>query len=169
MINYSTSLRTNIRTGEKKVYATAQAREVLDFDQFVTFVAEHQSKYDAGDIVAVLTTVGKRLRELLLAGNKVNLGLFGNFWISLGSVGARAKTDDQGNTITAFEAFTVNNIKKVKVLFTPGKLLDDMYHDATFMEVPVRRYQRALMDVIDQGKTIVDLDPTDDIESPEAG
>lgn len=149
MIPYSVTMRPNPmnENDPKKAYASAQTIEVLDFDAFVRFVAEHQSKYDEADISAVMFIISKRIRELLLDGKKVSLGPFGDIWLSLNSKGAES-----------IEAFTQNNILDINILFTPGRFLNNLRPDATFFEVPIRRHQESLMDAVNEGLSVVNLD-----------
>jgi len=156
MIYYSTSMRGNPQHEDdpKKAYAQPQANEVMDLDQFTEYVVQHSSKYDEADFSAMLIILAKRLRELLLAGKKINLGTFGDFWVTFNSKGA-----------VSMEDFTEDNITDVNVLFTPGKYLEDLRKHATFQEVPLRRHQAALMTAVDKGQTVVDLTvPTDEAD-----
>ena len=148
MIYYSTTMRGNPQHEDdpKKAYGQPQAGEVMNLDQFTEYVVQHNSKYDEADISAVLIILAKRLRELLLAGKKINLGTFGDFWITFNCKGA-----------VTLEDFTENNITDVNVLFFPGKYLEDLRKHATFQEVPIRRHQAALMAAVDKGETVVDL------------
>lgn len=148
MIDYSVTLRINPQDKQKpaKAYATPQCTQVLELEEFAEHIATHGSKYDEGDITAVLIQTVKCLKEMLLAGNKVKLGKLGDFWISLTCEGAES-----------LEEFSDDNIKGVKVLFTPGSEFENMVGKAQFRTVTTRAVQAAALKAVKAGEDSVDL------------
>ena len=155
MINYSVTMMANPMKPEeaKKAYARAQVTEIYDFAHFAKYVADHNSKYDEEDVMAVLIAVARRIRECLLNGRKVRLGHLGDIWLTLSSTGAESK-----------DAFTVDNIKVVKALFTPGDYLQGLRKEAQFHLTTSRRAQDATLEAETDGKTFADWSPEEEEE-----
>ena len=88
MINYSIVMRGNPtdKTVAKKAYASAQYSEVMDINRFAEHIASHGCVYKRSDIVAILTMSVDCMREQLLAGQKIQLGDLGSFYISINSI-----------------------------------------------------------------------------------
>ncbi len=87
-----------------KYYARAVQDRTLDFNEFVTHIADHNSPYSRGVINGVLTDMLSCLQELILDGKSVRLGDLGLFYVGITSTGVE-NVDD----------FSVNNIKGVKL------------------------------------------------------
>ena len=153
MINYSIAimgtkpgtLKADIK--ETKAYGTAQVHEVLDLQKFAKHIADHGCAFDRGDVVAIITKAVDCLREMMLAGNKVNLGELGAFYPELQTEGA-VTTDD----------FTIDNIKAVNVCWIPGKLFKNLRQDAEFQLVPCRNAVADDIKVIKNTDTIHGLE-----------
>ena len=149
MINYSiTIMGTKPGTKkseitETKAYGTAQCNEVLDVDKFAEHITSHGCAYDKGDVVAIITKVVACLREQMLAGNKVDLGDLGSFYVELATEGAVLAED-----------FTTNNIKEVKVRWAPGSKFKNLRDAATFKFVPTRATQAETNKEIKNQETI---------------
>ena len=65
--------------GKKKYYATAVQDRTMEFEDFVTHIAEHNSPYSRGTVHGVLMDTLDCLQELILDGKSVrfsDLGLF---------------------------------------------------------------------------------------------
>ena len=136
MINYSIAIRS-AQPGKKKneitetkAYPVYQASDTLTAEDLAEHIAAHGSKYDEGDIAAILHLAVRCLRELLLEGKIVQLGKLGSFAPSLKVEGSAS-----ASTVSA------ENIKKVKVNFRPGKKFAEMRADAEFQCVPSREAQ----------------------------
>jgi len=129
-INYSLTLRGNPSdpTAAKRVYANAQAKQVLDINDFADHIISHGSVYSKGDLVGILTMAVSCIKEQLLSGNSVQLGELGKFYISLSSQGART-----------FDEFTAQNIKKVSAKWTPSQELKDLRSKAEFERVLTKK------------------------------
>ena len=153
MINYSITImsttpgtkKANIT--ETKAYGTAQVHEKLTFDDFCKHVSDHNSPFSKGTIKGILTDAVSCLREQLLAGNAVDLGDLGKYHVELQTEGA-VTTED----------FSVANIKKVNVCWTPGKQFKNLREAASFQLVPGRKQQADAVEVIKNTDTIHGLE-----------
>ena len=133
MINYSIAMLGNPAKQEepKKAYGVAQYAEKMTLEQFSEHISDHNSVYDAEDVKAILGKAVKCLREMLLAGKKVELGKLGEFYVTLQGKGAEtAKTYNPDSCV-----------EKVNVVWSPGKSFEDLKKDATFNFVASRDEQ----------------------------
>ncbi len=128
-----------------KTYGVAQLNDVVDLSEFSRHIAEHGSVYRRSDIQAVLLQMVDCLHEMILDGKKVQLGELGAFSPSLTTEGTEKAED-----------FTANNIKKVRTLWSPGKMFKDVRQDAEFQMVPSRAAQAEAL-AKERGK---ETDPT---------
>ncbi len=151
MINYSVSQRVNPqdRTQPKKAYGRVQISGVMSLDRFAQHIAGHGSKYDRGDIYAVLVTAGRCLRELVLQGYKV----------SLGDLGAFSPTIKSGSA-DSVELYTPACIKGVTIAWDKPANMENMLTDATFQQVSSRAAQAAALKAEKEGKTNASWDST---------
>ena len=136
MIDFSLSARLSNpqdkQTG-KKIYANAQAREVIDLGRFAKHISEHGSPYTRDVVVGVITAMVDCLREQLLLGNKVQLGELGSFYVRISSKGVENAEDfNAGSDITA-----------VNVRWDRGQNFGDLLKDAEFNLVATRAQQMA--------------------------
>ena len=133
MINYSIAMMGNPAKQEepKKAYGVAQYAEKMTLEQFSEHISDHNSVYDAEDVQAILGKAVKCLREMLLAGKKVELGKLGEFYVTLKGKGAETAKDYTPDTY----------VEKVNVVWTPGKLFADLKKEATFNFVASRDEQ----------------------------
>ncbi len=114
-----------------KTYAVAQCAQVMKLNDIAKHMSSHSSKYNKGDVMAVLTQMSDCLREQLLLGNKVSLGDMGSFSLVLIGDGAdNAKS------------FSTSLIKKVKVRWEPSDELSDLAQSAEYTYVGTRESQR---------------------------
>ena len=132
-IPYSLVLR-QVQPGKpkqgNKTFPTAQSRQVLDLTAMAAHMTAHSSKYDKGDIMAVVTQLASCIREQLLLGNKVNLGDLGSFYVSL----------DSKSALNA-EEFSTSQIKRVLVRWSPSNTLSGLEKEASFEYVSTRKAQ----------------------------
>ena len=133
MVNYSIAMMGNPAKQEdpKKAYGVAQYAEKMTLAQFSEHISDHNCVYDAEDVQAILGKAVKCLREMLLAGKKVELGKLGEFSLSLQGKGA--ETADKYNPDIYVE--------KVNVIWTPGKQFEDLKKDTVFNFVASRKDQ----------------------------
>lgn len=127
-------------------YAKAQVNEVLSFRNFVQHIADHGG-YTRGKVKGVLSDLCTCLVEMLLEGKKVQIDELGDFWISLSSEGAES-----------CEKFTAENIKGVKIVFTPGVDFENLLSKAEFEPVASRTAQAAVLRAEKKGEGSVDLE-----------
>ena len=133
MINYSIAMLGNPAKQEdpKKAYGVAQYAEKISLGDFSEHISEHNSVYDAEDVQAILGKAVKCLREMLLAGKKVELGKLGEFYVTL-----------QGKGVAAAKDYNpAIHVEKVNVVWTPGKLFQDLKSEASFQLVASRDEQ----------------------------
>ncbi len=149
MINYSIVMRGNPRDPEasKKAYAAAQYSEVMTLEKFAEHISSHGSVYSRADIVAILTLAVDCMREQLLAGQKIQLGDLGSFYISLNSEGA----------LTAAEYNPDIHVKKINVNWSCGRRFADLLPEAVFNLVAPREAARKVVKALKAGDTTVDL------------
>lgn len=94
-------------------------------------------------IHAILTMAVDCIHELILKGCKVVLGDLGSFWVNFKSRGE----------LVAADFVAANNIKKLRVRYTAGKVFSDLIGDAEFNQVPSRAIQAATLKTINGEKT----------------
>ena len=73
--------------GKKKFYATAVQDRTLEFEDFVTHIAEHNSPYSRGTVHGVLMDTLDCLQELILDGKSVRFSDLGLFSLGMSSRG----------------------------------------------------------------------------------
>ncbi len=129
-----------------KAYAKNQVREIWDLNKFCKHIASHNSGYSRGMVKAILSDMCDCLVEQLLNGNKIKLGEFGVFSLSISCEGAES-----------LEKFTEDNIKEVNINFNPGEDLVNLRSDAEFKLVASRVAQAAVLKAEKANETTVDL------------
>ena len=105
------NLGKDAETNPRKLYAQAVNNGTVTFKELYKDIAENCSLTSA-DVKAVLDRMNYELDKNLQAGRIVQFGEFGNFRMSIGSTGA-----------TEEKEFSSSQIKKPKIIFTPGKEL----------------------------------------------
>lgn len=141
MIEYSIYMMGNpIKPEEpQKAYAKNQVREIWDLNKFCKHIASHNAGYSRGMVKAILSDMCDCIVEQLLNGNKIKLGEFGVFSISINCEGAES-----------LEKFTEENIKSVNIKFNPGgetlrtlliKLSSNLWQ-AVLVKLPCLRLKR---------------------------
>jgi len=153
MINYSIAI-LSAQPGTKKdqithtkAYGVSQTNETVDLNAFAKHITDHGCVYSRGDVVGLLTIAVDCLREMMLAGKRVNLGALGAFWPELETEGARTT-----------EEFSAANIKAVNVRWAPGKDFKNLRQEATFQLVPGRSAQEDAIEIIKNEDTIQGLE-----------
>lgn len=149
MIDYSVFMQGNPLRPEApaKAYAKPQVHEVMTFAKFAQHIADHNGVYSRGTVKGVIADMCECLVEMLLQGNKVQLGELGDFWISLNSEGAET-----------VQKFSASNITSVNIIFTPGEDFANLRLRATFNPVSSRTAQAATLKAEKAGETTVDLE-----------
>lgn len=135
MIEYSIYMMGNPIKPEEapKAYAKNQVREIWDLNKFCKHIASHNAGYSRGMVKAILSDMCDCLVEQLLNGNKIKLGEFGIFSLSISCEGAES-----------LDKFTEDNIKEVNINFNPGVDLMDLRPKAEFSLVASRAAQACL-------------------------
>ena len=109
--------------GPRKFHARALQSGVANLDELALLSAKQSSLSKAdcyGVIIALLDAIVYRLNE----GDKIELGHLGDFKISVSSEGVA--TEDE---------FSVAQIKKARILFTPGNDLKGLLNNLTYKQV----------------------------------
>lgn len=160
MVNYSIVMRGNPQDKEasKKAYAVSQYISVMNLDSFAKHIATHGCVYSRADIVAILTLAVDCMREQLLAGQKIQLGDLGNFYLSLSSEGA----------LTANDFDPKLHIRSVNVIWERGANFCNLKEDAEFNQVAGRAVQKKVIAAVNNGDTSVELVETTTEASAEA-
>ena len=135
----------------EKAYARVQINEVISTQKFINHISEHNGVFSKGTVKGVTTDMVSCLREMLVAGNKVEIEGLGTFGISLSSEGAES-----------MEKFTASNIKSVNLVFKPAEELQDLIQDATFTQVSSRRVQAAALKAEKAGDESVVINPKEE-------
>ncbi len=154
MLNYSIVMRGNPRDPEaaKKAYACTQYSEVMNLEKFAEHIATHGSVYSRADVAAILTLAVDCMREQLLAGQKIQLGDLGSFYLSLNSAGAD----------TAADFNPAVHVKKVYVNWSQGKRFKGLLPEVTFNLVATRRAAKKVVAALKAGETTVNLADEED-------
>lgn len=149
MIEYSIYMMGNpIKPEEpQKAYAKNQVREIWDLNKFCKHIASHNAGYSRGMVKAILSDMCDCIVEQLLNGNKIKLGEFGVFSISINCEGAES-----------LEKFSEENIKSVNIKFNPGVDFENLVGQAEFKLVASRAGQAALLKAEKANETTVDLE-----------
>ena len=169
-IKYSISMRANPMNAEEapKAYGTIQLNKTLTLEDLAEHIHDHNTVFSKGVIMGVLVDMTHCVREALAEGNAVQLGELGEFRPTISTEGASAGTDADGNAITAQEAFTASNIKKLNINFVNGSGMEFDVNKLDFEYVTTRKAQAAAKKAQKQGKTSADWtdpessDATDD-------
>jgi predicted histone-like DNA-binding protein len=109
-----------------KFYAQAQGHGDMDFDSICKDVDSRCTATPA-DVAAVLKALLTTMEVFLGKGEIIRLGDFGTFQIAVSSTGAETK-----------EEFHSSMIKKGRISFRPGKLLNNMLKTLEYTQVPKR-------------------------------
>ena len=135
-IRYSLCTRESqfARVQAPKTYANLQYNGKVNLSGLAAHMVEHGSKYEEGDILAILTNAVNCIKEMLLLGYKVELGKLGTFSNSIRQTGAASTSDYNPAT----------NIIRLRARFSPGKALMDYKDEAEFEFVPIRKNQDLL-------------------------
>lgn len=150
MINYSIAMMGNPAKPDdpKKAYGVAQYTEKMTLEKFSEHISEHNNVYDAEDVQAILGKAVKCLREMLLAGKKVELGKLGEFYVTLQGKGTEIASKYNPDIC----------VEKVNVVWVPGKSFENLKENAVFNIVANRDEQRA---AIRRAKAQGDANPAD--------
>lgn len=148
MINYSIFMWKN-PMDEKSVeqaYAKNQLTKVMSFDEFVSHISDHNGVFSRGTVKGVVSDTCSCLVEQLLNGYKVQFGELGAFGLTLSC-----------DPAPSLKEFSVDNIKEVNILFTPGPDFENLRSKAEFNLVTSRAVQAASIKAIKANEDTLDL------------
>lgn len=125
MIRYKKYQNNNPESKAYKKWYGRAVHELVEFDEFITHVANHHCAFSEATIRGVLIEMEICLRELLLEGKAVRIDDLGIFRIGLETAPAAVAAE-----------FTAANIKGVHLNLYLGKrfLAADLFKDAKFRE-----------------------------------
>ncbi|GHU58295.1 DNA-binding protein [Bacteroidia bacterium] len=106
--------------GKIKTYAVAKANGYCDIDKLCELVSA-RSTVSSADVKAVIDSMNWVMHIELRSGNIVQLGEFGNFRLSVKSNGTETEKE-----------FNATNIKKARIIFTPGTSLRSTQSNVSF-------------------------------------
>ena len=168
-IKYSLALRANPMNAEEdpKAYGTIQLNKTLTLEDLAEHIHDHNTVFSKGVIMGVLVDMTHCVREALAEGNAVQLGELGEFRPTISTEGASAGTDADGNAITAQEAFTASNIKKLNINFVNGSGMEFDVNKLDFEYVTTRKAQAAAKRAEKKGEKSADwTDPEEEQTQP---
>ena len=144
-------LKINIgdQAGETVFRPYLQTAGVLSLDDIAEHMSEHNSKYDEGDINAVLRQFIKCASEMILNGYKVNLGRFGTFRPSI-----RTTSEQSADAVTAA------NITDLRLAWSPGIRTRHLVDKVEFNLVGKRTNQKTLVSAEKNGQSSITLSQT---------
>lgn len=148
-INYSVSgskATVGKNAGRILYHPTLQLTGTMTLPEMAQHMSEHDSKYNEGDIYAVLVQFIKCIKEKATQGYKVRLG-------DLGAFSPRIKTVSQ----TAAEDVSAADIRTLTLRWVAGGRTKDFKADAEFVNVPRRKNQALLMQAEKSGQTTMSL------------
>lgn len=108
----------------KKFYASTVLGGHAGTDVLIRRI-EKLSTMSGGDIRGVIYTLIDVVPELLEEGKKVEIGELGSFSVSISSTGSETE-----------EEVSAANIRKAKILFSPGKKFKQMLNNLEYHKVP---------------------------------
>ena len=147
-VKYSVCMMENPARPDEpaKAYGRVQFNANMTTKQFIEHIADHNGVFSKGTVKGVTTDLVSCLREMLVAGNKVQIEGLGTFGISLSCEPAKDKL-----------SFTANNIKKVNLIFSPAEELQNLIKDCVFEQVTSRRVQALSLEAEKKDFDSVDL------------
>lgn len=125
MIRYKTYQNNNAESTNKGKWYARAVHETLDFEEFISHMANHHCPYSEGTIRGVLVDMENCLRELLLDGKAVRFDELGIFRLGIST----GPADTQGD-------FGRNHIKGIHMNLYLGKRFRAarLFADARFKE-----------------------------------
>ncbi|MCD8167241.1 MAG: HU family DNA-binding protein [Bacteroides sp.] len=112
--------------GEKRFFGQVRCGECITFDKVCDQIAL-LSTATKGDVELILDSFVEVISEQLDSGNIIQLGDLGNFRVSAGSYG-----------VEAGEPFRAAQIKRPRIVFTPGKMLKSVTQEIVFEKLDKR-------------------------------
>lgn len=138
MIKYSVSGRKHTLgtyANQKRYQCNLQISEKITLDKFAEHLSNHDSKYNKGDIFAVLTQAIKCIKELCAESKAVELGDLGTF---MPKIVNKPYGEAQATDVTA------ENIQRVTLKFKNSNVTKNFRDECTFENVSLRANQALL-------------------------
>ncbi len=160
MVNYSITMKKNPHDPDapKKAYANAQYSEVMTLEKFADHITTHGCVYSRADIVAILLLAVDCMREQLLAGQRIELGDLGSFYLTLNSAGAATAKD--------YDPYI--HVKRINVNWSCGERFRNLLEEAQFNLVATRRAAKLVVKALKEGDKTVTLVPEEEGEESAA-
>ena len=118
-IKYSLSARPSNpseKNSKRLIYPIAQYDELVDLGELAQHIHDHGSPFTRDVIQGVLLSTVDCIREQLRAGNKVNFGDLGSFYIALRSDGVEHAEDFNPEV----------HVKSIEINWSPSKLFQNL-------------------------------------------
>ena len=121
-VPYQLVLRHNPKDklAPKKYYGAVKSSGRTEFETLCTTISDRGTCIK-GDIQAALDGLIYAMKQGLAEGRIIQLGEFGNFRMSISGTG-----------VENLKEYAVSMITRKKIIFTPGKLLQDMMKTLSF-------------------------------------
>jgi len=125
MIEFALHQKPNPRdlTAPRKFYAVTQYKGNLSLREIATRISR-ESTVSLMDTMAVLEGLVQVMPEFMLDAKIIKLGEFGSFRVSISSEGSETEED-----------FEQSLIRKIKILFRPGRELKKLMSDVQYQKV----------------------------------
>ena len=170
-LKYSVTMRGNTMKPEepKKAYATLQLNGTVKIEEMAKHIKDHGSVYGRDTIIGVTYALVDCVKEFLVQGFTVDLGLLGTFKPGIKSNGVADgdRKDNEGNPISGLKAFGSDDIVGMHVNYTMSKEFEDLRSEARFQKVATRRAQQAAQQAQLNGQTTADWTPEEEEEEEE--
>ena len=134
------------KAGQKQYHPTAQLSGTIDLPKLAQHMSEHDSKYNEGDVYAVLVQAVKCIKEFAVQGVKVRLGDLGEFVPKIKST-SQAAADD----------VSAADISRVTLRWTAGARTKNFVAECDFEQVATRKNQALLLQAEKNGQTSMSL------------
>ena len=142
--NYKVVVGKN--SGKVMYHPTAQLSGTVDLPQLAQHMSEHDSKYNEGDIYAVLVQAVKCIKEFGAKGVKVQLGDLGEFVPKIKTVSQLSSED-----------VSAADIRRVTLRWAPGDRTKNFVEDCVFEQVATRKNAALLLQAEKSGQTSMSL------------
>ena len=133
-------------TGKVMYAPVLQLNDTIDLPELAQHMSDHDSKYNEGDIYAVLVQAVKCIKEFATQGVAVQLGDLGRFTPKLKSTAQLSAEDATAATIT-----------KVTLRWSAGERTKNFRSECEFENVPKRKNTALLNQAEKSGQSTMSL------------
>ena len=148
-INYSVSgskATVGKNSGKVLYHPTLQLTGTMSLPEMAQHMSDHDSKYNEGDIYAVLVQFIKCIKEKAAQGYRVRLGDLGAFTPRIKSVSQLSAED-----------VSAADIRQLTLRWIAGTRTKDFKDDTDFVSVPKRKNQALLVQAEKSGQNTMSL------------